>query len=70
MRMITITDEVGDSGTVTVDKDNAAEAIRPWYPEAPAEVTKAINDLQTALDRGGDDRHELEAFLGIKIVNA
>ena len=65
--MITITDMVGDSGTVTVDKDDAAEAIRPWYPEAPAEVTEAIDNLQAALIR-----HEYtegwEACLGIKIT--
>ena len=52
--MITITDQVGDGGTVTVEKDDAAEAIRPWYPDAPTEVTEAIANLQAALDR--DDR--------------
>ena len=67
--MITITDKVGTSGSVTVDEDDAAEAIRPWYPEAPAEVTEAIEHLGIALVRR-DDRavYELEAYLGIEIV--
>jgi hypothetical protein len=67
MRRITITDEVGDSGTVTVDKGDAAEAIRPWYPEAPADVTKAIDDLQAALNRH-ESTYGLEEALGVKIT--
>ena len=65
--MITITDRVGTSGTVTVDKDDAGEAIRPWYPEAPAEVTEAIENLQIALTRG-EYTGDLETYLGIEIV--
>jgi hypothetical protein len=65
--MITVTDKVGTSGTVTVDKDDVAEAIRPWYSEASAEVTEAIENLQVALIR-----HEYtggwEAALGIEIT--
>ena len=64
---ITITDEAGTSGTVTVDKDDVAEAIRPWYPEAPTEVTEAIDELQTALNRG-EYTGGLEAYLAITIT--
>ena len=67
MSMITVTDVVGTSGTVTVDKDDVAEAIRPWFSEASAEVTEAIDSLQAALIR-----HEYtegwEAALGIEIT--
>jgi hypothetical protein len=64
--MITITDRVGTSGTVTVDKDDAAKAIRPWYTEPTAEVTEAIDALQTALTRH-EDTGGWEEFLGIEI---
>jgi hypothetical protein len=69
--MITITDEVGTSGTITVeDKHDVAEAIRPWYPEAPAEVHAAIDNLQDALFRArgveGVDFDGVGAYLGVK----
>lgn len=64
--IITITDQVGTSGTVTVDKDDAAEAIRSWYPEPPAEVTEALDSLQTALNRN-EGTGDLETALGITI---
>lgn len=64
---ITITDEAGTSGTVTVESYDVADTIRPWYPEAPAEVTEAIDALQVALNRG-EYTGDLEAYLGITIT--
>ena len=66
---VTITDECGTSGTVTVDTHDVADAIRPWYPEAPAEVVEWIDTLQTALDRG-DYTGGMESALGISIEYA
>lgn len=66
---ITITDTCGDSGTVTVDTHDVADAIRPWYPDAPAEVVEWIDTLQTALDRG-DYTGDMESALGISIEYA
>lgn len=65
--MITITDKVGDSGAITVDKDDVAEAIRPWYSEPAAEVTEAIDKLQEALIRG-EYTEGWETVLGIEIT--
>lgn len=68
--LLTITDEAGDSGSVTVDKHEVAKAITPWYPDAPAEVTETIAELQSALDRArgiGVYLDGFEAALGIKI---
>ena len=68
MMMITITDKIGDNGSITVEKDEAAETIRPWFPGMPAEVAEVIDSLQTALNRDDRaDRSELEAYLGIEI---
>lgn len=64
--MITVTDKVGTSGVVTVDKDDVAEAIRPWYPEPTAEVTEAIDKLQEALNQG-EYTEGWETALGVEI---
>lgn len=48
-----ITDEAGTSGSVVVDDcTEIAGALRPWYPEAPAEVYEQVQSLQDALCRG------------------
>lgn len=52
--------------SVTVDKSDIAETIRTWYPEAPAEVTAAIDDFQAAALRG-DDLTGFEAYLMIRV---
>jgi len=66
---ITITDKVGTSGAVTVDKLDVAESIHPWYATGPdwAEAHEAVDKLQTALTRG-EATKDLEVFLGIEIT--
>lgn len=66
MVKITIRDVAGTGGRVTVDRAGAATAIQGWYPEAPTEVTEALAQLQSTLDRG-EYTGGLEAFLGIAI---
>lgn len=66
MSEITITDETGTSGTVTTDRDDAAETIRNWFPHAPDEVASALDTLQQHLNRG-EYTGETEAYLGIRI---
>lgn len=69
-RMLTITDTIGTSGSITVEPHAVAEAIRPWYPEAPDEVYEVIEQLQDAIDRGRQDTGEWETDLGIQINRA
>lgn len=66
MRTVRVTDTVGTSGSVTVDRDDVAESIMPWYPEAPSEVIYAIEGLQGALNQH-EYTGELEEYLGIRI---
>lgn len=65
--MFMITDLVGASGSVTVNgRDDIVPAIRPWYVDAPAEVSEVLDRLDDALRRHeytGED----EAYLGIHI---
>lgn len=67
--LIEITDQAGTSGTVTADHLDAADTITPWYPEAPAEVTQAISDLQGALNRH-ENTEAIAEYLGILITEA
>lgn len=64
--MIAITDVVGTSFTAEIEKDKVGAALHGWYVDPPEEITKAIDDLQDALNRG-DGTGALEAYLGIKI---
>ncbi len=66
MTTISITDVAGTFGSVTVEKNDAEDAITPWFPDAPEDVRKALFDLQTALDRDESTDRE-ENFLGIVI---
>lgn len=69
--LLTITDTAGTSGTVTTDKDTVADAIRGWYPDAPDDVTAALDELQTALDRGDQAKvGDLAVALAISIKPA
>lgn len=63
--MITITDQSTDE-TATCEPFDVAATIGPWYPGAPADVTAAIVDLETAVLRG-ESADGLEAFLAITI---
>ncbi|MCW2901905.1 MAG: hypothetical protein JWO67_4170 [Streptosporangiaceae bacterium] len=47
-----ITDEAGNSGTVTVQDSEVAAVLHGWYPDAPAEVYEQVDALQEALLRG------------------
>ena len=63
--MFTITDNITGQA-VTVEYFDIAEAIAPWYPEAPVEITEAIATLETAVTRG-ESTHELEALLDVTV---
>lgn len=64
--MIRITDNAGTSGTVICETQEAADAIRHWYPEAPIEVLLAIDCLQDHLNRH-ESTYGDETYLGITI---
>lgn len=68
--LVKITDQAGTSGTVIVDSGAVANTIRPWFPEAPAEVKQAISELQDAIDTDDHRQHGLAAFLAIGIYAA
>ena len=65
------------TGTVTIDRGQVAAALRPWYPDAPPEISEAINRLQASLDQAPTDQLGTEdanlsttklcAFLGVNV---
>jgi hypothetical protein len=57
-------------GVAVVDHRDVADTIRPWYPEAPADVAKAIDDLQVAINRGDPAQHGLAEFLAVSVTIA
>ena len=59
--MLTVTDTNGDQ-TATVAHDQLAETIRPWFPDAPAEVTETIDALQAAWTPGSSTAHDQDAL--------
>ncbi len=63
-RRYKITDEIG-TGCVTVDCSEVAAALRPWYPEAPAEVFEQIAALEAALCR--DEWTAADQYLGVRV---
>lgn len=65
--MYEITDTAGTSGAVTVEAYDVADAIRPWYPEAPSEVADAIDELQDRLLRG-QDTGAITEYLSVTIT--
>lgn len=62
-----ITDTITCQSTAVEHGYDIADAIRDWFPEAPAETHQAIKDLQAAAMRG-EDTLELEAALAIEIT--
>lgn len=66
MSEITITDQTDTDRQVTVDCDEAVDAIRDWFFDAPAEIEDALSELQDQLDRGGYTG-DSEAYLAIRI---
>lgn len=69
---IEVTDTVGTSGTMIIDHSDFAEAVRPWYPDAPSGVTRAIREVQDSLNGFYDaNRHGwAETYLGITVTLA
>ena len=66
--MITVRCDVHDEhSTVTVPSYELAEAVAPWFPEAPAEVVAALDELQDAVNRDDPRQYELAPFLGLFI---
>ncbi|WP_034161878.1 hypothetical protein [Mycobacterium tuberculosis] len=66
--LVTVTDlETGDRAVC--DRDQVAETIRAWFPDAPLEVREALVRLQAALNRH-EHTGELEAFLRISVEHA
>lgn len=58
----TVTDE-----TATVQHQwEIVDAIRPWYPEAPADVTDALDRYERSLSRD-EPVDGLEAFLSVRL---
>jgi hypothetical protein len=66
--MFVITDTAGTSGTAVVgDAREIADTIRPWYPEAPAEVLAAVDDLQAAILAGHPRQYDQAVFLALTV---
>lgn len=70
--MLTIT-EPATGQTATVTHDQIADTIRPWYPDAPAEIAEAIDGLQAAWTPGSSTAHEQDAlatYLDLRVETA
>lgn len=63
--MVTITDTITNA-EVTCDANDIADSIRPWFEDAPAEITEAIEALENAV-RAGAYTGELESFLAVQV---
>ena len=63
--MVTITDTITNA-EVTCDTNDIADSIRPWFEDAPAEITEAIEALENAV-RAGAYTGELESFLAVQV---
>lgn len=50
--LLTVTDTIGEDGSVTVESHSVAEAIMGWYVDAPEGTRQAVANLQIALDTG------------------
>lgn len=69
MTAFTITDDnTGATATFDTRADYLADVIGPWYPEAPAEVTDAIADLERQLTNG--EHPEAAGFLAVTVERA
>lgn len=67
MQTITIKDTTGNNESITVHADDAADAIRSWFPQSPDEVTDNLNQLDNTLSARYPMTDELESALGISI---
>lgn len=67
--MIEIIDREGTSGRAIVERYNVATTIHPWFPDAPRDVSDAIEELQGRLNRG-EDTTAVAEFLGLIVVSA
>ena len=61
----TITDTITNT-KITCDANAIADSIRPWFEDAPAEITEAIEALENAV-RAGAYTGELESFLAVRV---
>lgn len=62
----TVTDTF-TGNTVTGDVYDIEDTIRGWFPEAPAEVTEAIDDFMVFLRNPRPGYTEAGAFLGLDV---
>lgn len=65
MSTYTITDTITGQ-SVTCATYDVADAIRGWFPEAPADVAEAIENLQDALLRGAYEGDYAE-YLAVRV---
>jgi len=67
MSAITLTDTITGQSTGQIDTDDIVDALTPWYPDAPAEITDAIAELQRLM-RAGDwaGANEYVVYLGLE----
>lgn len=66
---ITVADNNTDA-TATIDADDFAATVSPWFTGAPAEVTDAITEIADILTRTGQQTAEVDGlatFLDITI---
>ena len=61
----TITDTI-TGATATCTAYDIADTIRPWFIDAPQDVTDAIDELEDAV-RAGEYTGDHETFLAVRI---
>ncbi|MGN8245218.1 hypothetical protein ACTHAM_002337 [Cellulomonas soli] len=68
LHYITISDE-NSNAIVETEVNDLAAALTEWFPEAPAEVTDAIEDLQSAAKAGNWERADRLAHYLMIVIN-
>jgi hypothetical protein len=61
-----ITDTITGQMVTVEHADQIAQAIKPWFPQAPSTVYESIDDLQVVAMRG-DYTGDHETYLAIRI---
>lgn len=55
---------------ITVEADEIAERLQPWFPEASPDVRSAVNQLEAAVRADRHEQHGLAQYLGLSVEQA
>lgn len=67
MNTVTVTD-LTTNAVFRIPTYDVADAVRSWYPEAPAEIVQACDALQHAIETNSPERDALARFLDLRVT--